>query len=194
VVNYKEGQRFLDFSRAEVRRWWWQHAPLLALGIDGWGLDGGEGPPAATQLHAGSGAALHNSFDLLRQQAFHDGERADRPDRRPFLLCRSGGPGMQRFGAMPWSGDINTTIESFETQIRTGLNLQCPAYRIGAPISAVSMVWPPTTASSTSVGCNSERFARCFVRTTMSGGGTCHGRTVPRRKRSAAATSSCATG
>lgn len=125
LVNYKEGQRFLDFSRAEVRRWWWQqHAPLLELGIDGWWLDGGEGPPAATQLHAGSGAALHNRFDLLRQQAFHDGERADRPDRRPFLLCRSGGPGMQRFGAMPWSGDINTTFESFETQIRTGLNLQ----------------------------------------------------------------------
>jgi alpha-glucosidase len=124
VVNYKEGQRFLDFSRAEVRRWWWKlHAPLVAVGVDGWWLDGGEGPPASTKLHGGSGAVLHNRFDLLRQQAFSDGEEADRPDRRAFLLCRSGGPGMQRFGAMPWSGDINATFESFETQIRTGLNL-----------------------------------------------------------------------
>ena len=124
VVNYKEGQRFIDFSRAEVRRWWWQqHAALVAHGIDGWWLDGGEGPPADTNLHAGQGTTLHNRFDLLRQQAFFEGDQADRPQRRPFLLCRSGGPGMQRFGAIPWSGDINATFESFETQIRTGLNL-----------------------------------------------------------------------
>ena len=29
---------------------------------------------------------------------------------------------MQRFGAMPWSGDVNTTFETMETQIRIGLN------------------------------------------------------------------------
>ena len=73
--------------------------------------------------HAGPATILHNRYDLLRQQAFADGEAADNPDRRPFLLCRSGGPGMQRFGAMPWSGDINTTFETLETQIRTGLNV-----------------------------------------------------------------------
>jgi alpha-glucosidase (family GH31 glycosyl hydrolase) len=124
ATSYKESQRFIDFSNPDARRWWWrQHAELLAHGIDGWWLDGGEGPPAATALADGTGAVLHNRFDLLRQQAFAEGERADRPDRRPFLLCRSGGPGMQRFGAMPWSGDINTTFETMETQIRVGLNL-----------------------------------------------------------------------
>jgi alpha-glucosidase (family GH31 glycosyl hydrolase) len=123
VAIYKQGQRFLDFSRPEVRCWWWrQHADLLAVDIDGWWLDGGEGPPAATALHAGSGAVLHNRFDLLRQQAFAEGEQVDRPDRRPFLLCRSGGPGMQRFGAMAWSGDINTSFATFEAQVRIGLN------------------------------------------------------------------------
>ena len=30
---------------------------------------------------------------------------------------------MARFGAIPWSGDINTTFETMETQIRIGLNL-----------------------------------------------------------------------
>ncbi len=124
VATYKQGQRFLDFSRPEVRHWWWaQHADLLATGIDGWWLDGGEGPPAATALHAGPGTVLHNRFDLLRQQAFAEGEHADRPDRRPFLLTRSGGPGMQRFGAMPWSGDINTSFATFEAQVKIGLNL-----------------------------------------------------------------------
>jgi len=121
---YREGQCFLDFSRAEVRAWWWeQHKPLVSAGIDAWWLDGGEGPPAEVELKAGSSTVLHNRFDLLRQQSFAEGEARDNSDRRPYLLCRSGGPGMQRFGAMPWSGDVNTTFETMETQIRTGLNV-----------------------------------------------------------------------
>ncbi|TCR65350.1 TIM-barrel domain-containing protein [Bosea sp. BK604] len=124
AVAYKEGQLYLDFSRPEVRSWWWKHhQELRECGIEGWWLDGGEGPPADVSLHAGPATVLHNRFDLLRQQAFAEGEARDRPKTRPFLLCRSGGPGMQRFGAVPWSGDINTTFETFETQIRTGLNL-----------------------------------------------------------------------
>ncbi len=121
---YKEGQRMLDFSRAEVRDWWWrQHRALVEMGIAGWWLDGGEGPPEHVALRAGPSRDLHNRFDLLRQQAFAEGEARDRPDARLWLLCRSGGPGMQRFGAMPWSGDINTSFATLEAQIRTGLNV-----------------------------------------------------------------------
>ena len=121
---YRDGQRFIDFSLEKLRRWWWdQHRDLAALGIAGWWLDGGEGPPAATQLHAGPGVALHNRYDLLRQQCFAEGEARDRPDHRPFLLCRSGGPGMQRFGAIPWSGDIDCTFATLEMQVAIGLNL-----------------------------------------------------------------------
>ncbi len=124
AASYKEGQRLLDFSRPEVHTWWWQaHRHLRDLGVAGWWMDGGEGPPATAPLHAGPGRVLHNRYDLLRQQAFAEGEAEDRPDTRPFLLCRSGGPGMQRFGAAAWSGDINATFESLELQIRTGLNV-----------------------------------------------------------------------
>jgi alpha-glucosidase (family GH31 glycosyl hydrolase) len=124
AAGYREGQRYLDFSLPEVRAWWWdQHRPLVAAGIEGWWLDGGEGPPADVVLHGGSGAVLHNRFDLLRQQCFAEGEARDNRDRRPYLLCRSGGPGMQRFGAVAWSGDINTTFATLEAQIRIGLNV-----------------------------------------------------------------------
>ncbi len=81
--------------------------PLVRLGVAGWWLDGGEGPPASATLHAGDGALLHNIYDRFRHQAFAEGEAADRPDQRVFLLCRSGAAGMQRFGATCWSGDIN---------------------------------------------------------------------------------------
>jgi alpha-glucosidase (family GH31 glycosyl hydrolase) len=121
--NYREGQRYLDFSRPDARAWWWQqHRPLVALGVDGWWLDGGEGPPADVELYAGSSRALHNRYDVLRQQAFADGEAADRPDHRVFLLCRSGGAGMQRWGAACWSGDIDATFPSLEAQPAIGLN------------------------------------------------------------------------
>ena len=124
ATNYREGQRFLDFANPDVRRWWWDaHRPLLELGIEGWWLDGGEGPPAGTMLHDGPGLVLHNRFDLLRQRAFADGEAQDRPDRRPFLLCRSGGPGMQALGAAAWSGDIDCTFATLENQVAVGLNM-----------------------------------------------------------------------
>jgi len=122
--NYREGQRYLDFSNPEVRAWWWQqHRPLAELGVDGWWLDGGEGPAADTRLYAGTGADVHNRYDLMRQEGFADGEAADRPDRRVFLLCRSGGAGMQRFGATCWSGDIDATFSTLEEQPAIGLNV-----------------------------------------------------------------------
>ena len=117
-TNYSDGQRYIDFSRPEVRRWWWdQHRHLLALGVDGWWLDGGEGPASSTPAADGTGRAPHNAYDLLRQQGFAAGEAGDRPAQRVFLLCRSGGPGMQRHGAACWSGDVNNSFATLETQI-----------------------------------------------------------------------------
>jgi alpha-glucosidase len=122
-VMFNEGQRFLDFSNPEVGAWWWdQHAELVESGVDGWWLDGGEGPPAEVELRGGSGAALHNAFDFLRQQAFVDGGGRARPNRRPWLLCRSGYAGMQRLGSATWSGDINNTFGVFEAQLPLGLS------------------------------------------------------------------------
>jgi alpha-glucosidase (family GH31 glycosyl hydrolase) len=121
-TNYSEGQRYIDFAQPEAARWWWEkHHHLLALGVAGWWLDGGEGPLPRTRSKTGA-AGLHNRFDLLRQQAFAEGEARDRPGGRTFLLCRSGGAGMQRFGAGCWSGDINRTFATLEAQVGLGLN------------------------------------------------------------------------
>lgn len=121
--NYRQGQKYIDFSHPDVGAWWWeQHREQLKLGIDGWWLDGGEGPPATSRLHAGDGTRLHNLFDRLRHQIFFEGERRDRPEKRPFLLCRSGASGMQRYGAATWSGDVINTFPTLANQVPLALN------------------------------------------------------------------------
>ncbi len=123
VANYRQGQRHLDFSNPDVCTWWWAaHRELVGLGVGGWWLDGGEGPPAAAKLAGGDGTRLHNIYDRLRHQAFAEGEAAARPEQRPFLLTRSGAAGMQRFGASTWSGDINNDFPTLDAQIPLGLN------------------------------------------------------------------------
>jgi alpha-glucosidase len=122
-ANYRQGQRHLDFSNPEVCAWWWAaHRALVALGVGGWWLDGGEGPPAAARLAAGDGTRLHNVYDRLRQQAFAEGEAGARPEQRVFLLCRSGAAGMQRFGASTWTGDVNNDFPALDAQVPLGLN------------------------------------------------------------------------
>ena len=84
-TSYYEGQRFIDFSKPEAGAWWWEkHRPLVADGVEGWWLDGGEGPTAPAVLDRPDGSALHNRFDLFRQQAFAEGEARDNPDAPPL--------------------------------------------------------------------------------------------------------------
>ena len=89
----------------------------------------------------------------MRYRAFADGEAKDRGDARPFLLCRSGGPGMQRYGAGTWTGDINSTFATLEAQIATGLNVGMS----GVPYwgTDIGGYYPTVTASG-------ELFARWF--------------------------------
>jgi alpha-glucosidase (family GH31 glycosyl hydrolase) len=153
VAAYREGQRFIDFTAPAARRWWWRaHRALLAEGIAGWWLDGGEGPAAQVALAAGEGRMVHNRFDLCRQQAFAEGEAEDAPHRRPFLLCRSGGPGMQRFGAVAWSGDIASSFAALEMQVPIGLNVGLSGvpfwgtdiggfYQVGKPDPELYLRW-----------------------------------------------------
>ncbi|HYE85113.1 MAG TPA: TIM-barrel domain-containing protein, partial [Vicinamibacterales bacterium] len=72
--------------------YWPYHKPLYDLGVDGMWPDQGDG--------------LDEPSRLARIRMYWEGPQQYRPDERPFALHRNGAPGMQRYAAFLWSGDV----------------------------------------------------------------------------------------
>jgi len=59
---------------------------------------------------------------LQNAKGIYEGQRSSDPNRRVFLLTRSGFAGSQRYGAAIWSGDIGSTWRDMKNQIAAGVN------------------------------------------------------------------------
>jgi alpha-glucosidase (family GH31 glycosyl hydrolase) len=88
--------------------YWPAHRPLFDAGVDGWWPDQGDGLDAPSRL--------------ARNRMYWDGARRWRPDARPFALHRNGHPGMQRYAAFLWSGDVYSTWETLKTHVPVAIN------------------------------------------------------------------------
>ncbi len=122
---YSEGARKLFWEQME------EH--LYTLGIDAWWMDASEpdilsnasleyrkqlsGPTAI-----GSSTEFLNTYSLVNADAIYNGQRQADPNKRIFLLTRSGFAGIQRYSTATWSGDIGTRWEDMKAQISAGLN------------------------------------------------------------------------
>ncbi|WP_343517727.1 TIM-barrel domain-containing protein [Sphingomonas sp.] len=106
---------------------------LAVLGVDGWWLDANE-PDMHSNLSPeerawimgptarGPGGEFYNSFSLPHNENVYKGQRAMRPDVRPYILSRSAFGGIQRTGATIWSGDIAGRWDDLREQIPAGIN------------------------------------------------------------------------
>jgi hypothetical protein len=56
------------------------------------------------------------------EQGFYEGMREE-GEEEIISLCRSGWTGSQRYAAALWSGDIPSTFEALQAQVRAGLNV-----------------------------------------------------------------------
>ena len=88
--------------------YWPYHKPLFDLGIDGWWPDQGDGLDAPSRLN--------------RIRMYWEGSQVWRAGDRPFALHRNGAPGMQRYGAFLWSGDVQSTWKTLETHVPVAIN------------------------------------------------------------------------
>ena len=135
---------FPDFTNPGTRQWWAeQYRVLLDAGIGGiWhdmneptsiALAGDPTLPLDTRHdfdgRGGDHGEGHNVYGLLMNRAAAEGMRRARPERRPWIVSRSGWAGSQRY-AWNWTGDVETTWAGLRQQMATvmGLGLSGIAY------------------------------------------------------------------
>ena len=108
------------------------HDTLVVKGFDAWWMDNTEPDvrsntsPAEfasliTPTQMGPGAIVHNAYALENTTAMYDGLKVDQPDKRQFILTRSGFAGMQRNAAAAWSGDTAGRWNNLYDQISAGV-------------------------------------------------------------------------
>lgn len=120
---------YYDATHPEARQYIWDKVRegYYRHGIKVWWLDACEPeiiPRDFDNLryYLGNGQAVANIYPLLHEQAFYEGMRAE-GEEEIISLCRSAWAGSQRYGAAVWSGDIASTFEVLQAQVRAGLNI-----------------------------------------------------------------------
>ena len=103
---------------------------LYQQGVAGWWGDLGEPEvhPSDT-LHTladGStvnGDAIHNVYGHQWAKMVYENQLALAPYKRPFILMRSGFAGSQRYGMIPWTGDVSRTWGGLKPQVELSLQM-----------------------------------------------------------------------
>jgi len=110
----------LDLSNPKAKTWLGQlYAKHMNTGISGWWCDLGEPEmhPLDMKHHGGSTLETHNNYSMHWMDALEKTHTQYAPGNRLFNLIRSGGPGMQRYSAFPWSGDVQRSASGLQAQI-----------------------------------------------------------------------------
>lgn len=116
----------IDLYKPEGRVWFWQiYKKLHDYGAAGvWG-DLGEPEVHPTTLKHGNKWAdeVHNIYGHDWARLLYEGYQQDYPTERPFILMRAGYSGSQRFGMVPWSGDVNRTWGGLKPQMEISMQM-----------------------------------------------------------------------
>jgi len=120
---------FYDATNPRARGYVWSKVRdnYLKFGIKTWWLDACEPElvpeqPENLRYYIGPGLEVGNAYPMLHARGFYEGMQAE-GEQEIVLLCRSAWAGSQRYGALVWSGDIDSTFEDLRRQIPAGLNI-----------------------------------------------------------------------
>jgi alpha-glucosidase/alpha-D-xyloside xylohydrolase len=92
----------------QVSCYWPFHKSVMDDGVDGWWPDQGDG--------------LDGPSELNRHRMYWEGTQVYRPNERPFALHRNASAGVQRFGGLIWSGDVQSRWETLKTHVPVAIN------------------------------------------------------------------------
>ncbi|WP_084243791.1 glycoside hydrolase family 31 protein [Planomicrobium okeanokoites] len=146
VQFWDEVGAYIDFTNEKSIQWWKENVTtqLLEYGIDSTWNDNNE-------FEIWSSQAVSNGFGkelpfetmrsiqpLLMMKASYEAQKEYAPELRPYLISRSGSPGMQRY-VQTWSGDNYTSWKSLKYNIKMGLGLSMSGiYNLGHDVGGFS--------------------------------------------------------
>lgn len=140
----------LDFTNPATVAWWQENVThqLLEKGIDSTWNDNNEyevwdgearchgfGRPLPIKL-------IRPVMPLLMMRASMEAQQRFAPEKRPFLISRSGCAGMQRY-VQTWSGDNRTNWQTLRYNTRMGIGMSLSGlYNVGHDVGGFSGVKP----------------------------------------------------
>ena len=102
---------------------------LYEQGAAGWWGDLGE-----PEVHPGdsihnlngmdvTGDEIHNAYGHKWAQRVFENQQIIAPEQRPFVMMRSGFVGSQRYGMIPWTGDVSRSWGGLQPQVELSLQM-----------------------------------------------------------------------
>lgn len=116
----------IDIYNPKGATWFWNiYKDLHKMGINGFWGDLGEPEVHPKELMHFNHSAneVHNVYGHDWARVLADGFKREFPSERPFILMRSGAAGSQRYGLIPWSGDVNRTWGGLQSQMEISLQM-----------------------------------------------------------------------
>ncbi len=120
----------VDVFDEGAQEWFWQYYETLAnQGVSGWWGDLGE-PEVHPydSIHNLDGMLvtaeeIHNAYGHQWAKMVYERQQLLRPEERPFVMMRAGFLGSQRYGMIPWTGDVDRSWGGLKPQVELALQM-----------------------------------------------------------------------
>ncbi|MBY5921225.1 TIM-barrel domain-containing protein [Ferrimonas balearica] len=116
----------IDVFSDKGQGWFWGiYQGLMEQGVSGWWGDLGEPEvhPHDTVHAIGTADEIHNAYGHQWARMVYEGLRKAQPDQRPMIMMRSGFVGSQRYGMIPWTGDVSRSWGGLQPQVELSLQM-----------------------------------------------------------------------
>lgn len=116
----------IDVFSEDAGDWFWNiYRGLLEQGVSGWWGDLGEPEvhPSDTVHAIGMADEIHNAYGHQWAKLLYEKQTTAYPERRPFIMMRAGFAGSQRYGMIPWTGDVDRSWGGLKPQVELALSM-----------------------------------------------------------------------
>ncbi|MFC6289974.1 glycoside hydrolase family 31 protein [Levilactobacillus angrenensis] len=129
TMDFLGNNGFVDFTNPDARTYLWQllKKNYADKGVDLFWLD--EAEPEYTvydfdnyRYHQGTNLQIGNTYPVTYSKAIYDGQ-TEEGNQQVINLVRCAWAGSQKYGALVWSGDIDSSFQSLRNQLAIGLNM-----------------------------------------------------------------------